>query len=522
MRILMLDKNFLVDRRITLMAESLARDGHEIHLVHTETPAGFADVSESRRRLPRPKSVLKCLAVSAGYNDYVLHPDGVGSPPPHVLEVRRRGYIDPRLRVEYAALQRQVLRSRYRSKLFVELLNYLRYPDVAVGNLRQMTSLGAFRHMAAAPFAILAVPQYIRNAIYSSPDVPNMKLRGVRELDLWETNAVRYAYKYWRPDIVVANDAVTLRAAVEIKALLGIPLVYDAHELYSYQPGIPHQKAKELFREERQLLSYVDELVVINKQQGQIMERDLDVKSWTACSNATPWPPRFDINKRYDWIRDEAAIPLNHKIILFQGGINVQRRIDLLLKGLAAVRRKDIHLVFLTFGSEIPQFKAMAEDLGIGDRVHFLDIVPWDEVLFWAASADAGIMPYQATDQNTTISSPNKMYEFIMAGTPMIGSSELINVRRVVETENFGVLVPFRSSQDYTAAIEEMFDRSRGGAERFRPALIERAHVYSWDNESTNVMVMYRRLIEKFTQEKLLQDNKLGKSSTCDVAAQPQ
>jgi glycosyltransferase involved in cell wall biosynthesis len=289
---------------------------------------------------------------------------------------------------------------------------------------------------------------------------------------------------------------VTLRAGVEIKKLLGIPLVYDAHELYSYQPGIPHDEAKRLFMEEFNLIKHVDELIVINPQQGAIMERDLNVKKWIACTNATPWPERFEITTRYDWIRDETQIPEDHKIMLFQGGINKERRIDYILRGLAAARRKDIHIVFLTFGSEIPLFREMARELGIGNRVHFLDLVPWDEMLFWAASADAGIMPYQATDQNTAISSPNKMYEFIMAGTPMIGSSDLVNVRRVVAGEQFGVLASFRNDADYTSAINEMFDERKGGPERFRPALIANAQKYSWENESKAVMAMYARLAE--------------------------
>ncbi len=497
MRVLMLDKNFLVDRRITLMADALARDGHEIHLIHLQPPPGFVDRSERRRRLPKPAAQLKTIALPPGEEDYLLHPDGIGDRPPHVEETLHPGYRDPRVsRRGMEALRSSLLR-RNANKYLAYALAYLRYPALGVKDLLDRPRLGTLRYAAATPFAVLAGPTYLRTALTRRKKAKPSRVRGVRRLDAWEEGAVRYAEDYWAPDVIVANDAITLRAAAEIKMRLGIPLVYDAHELYSYQPSVPHDLAKALFREERKLIKYVDELVVINRQQGQIMERDLGVRRWTACPNATPWPARFDIRCRYDWIRDEKDIPPDHQIILFQGGINRLRRVDYLLKGLAGATRKDVHLAFLTFGTEIPEFQQMARELGVRDRVHFLDIVPWDEMLFWAASASAGVMPYQGTDQNTVISSPNKLYEFIMAGTPVIGSSDLVNVRRIVEQENFGVLVPFRTEHDYAQAIDLMFSRRLGGPDRFRASLIEKAHKYSWDEESKGVVAMYRKLTDR-------------------------
>lgn len=497
MRVLMLDRNFLIDRRITLMAQSLAAAGHEIRLIHTKVPESFSDPSENRRRLPKHPDPMIHLAISEDGEDFTLSADGIGSAPAHIIESRRRGYRNARMRKRMGDEFRRNLRKAGSGKLSMMAEFYSRYPDIAVDHVREVTRLGPLRHIAALPFAALALPTYVRSALNRPKQIPSAKIKGARPLDSWEATVVQYAYEQWRPDVVCSNDAVTLRAGAEIKKLLNIPLVYDAHELYSYQPGIPYERAKRLFMEEFALMKLVDELIVINAQQGAIMERDFDAPGWIACSNATPWPDKFQITERYDWIRDETHIPHDHKIILFQGGINKERRIDFILRGLAGARRKDLHLVFLTFGSEIPFFKKMARDLGIGSRVHFLDLVPWDEMLFWAASADAGIMPYQATDQNTAISSPNKMYEFIMAGTPMIGSSDLVNVRRIVDEEQFGVLARFRTDGDYISAINTMFDERLGGPERFRPTLIANAQKYSWESESQSVMAMYERLAKR-------------------------
>ena len=125
-------------------------------------------------------------------------------------------------------------------------------------------------------------------------------------------------------------------------------------------------------------------------------------------------------------------------------------------------------MVFLTYKKEVPEFKALAKKLGIEHRTHFIDPGPWDEMVYRAASADVGMMPYHPHDMNTTIASPNKMYEFITAAVPMIAHQGLVNVHRILQEEGFGVTRVLDAPQDYAAAIMEVFDEKLGGAQRFR------------------------------------------------------
>ncbi|AOW12648.1 hypothetical protein LPB72_16600 [Hydrogenophaga crassostreae] len=313
-------------------------------------------------------------------------------------------------------------------------------------------------------------------------------------LDYWETEVLRFAENLDNIDIVHAHDLTALRIAVLIGEKRNIPVVYDAHELYSYQPGIFGQRKRELFETEHTLIKYCNEVVVINSDQAGVMQMDHGHGSYTPLTNATVRPIGFDVTKRYAYAREKLNLPDDAKLVLFMGGINRGRKIHLLMEG-AARAKTPVHLVFLSWGMEVQEFKLLAIELGIADRTHFVDPVPWSEVVFWAASVDAGFMPYQALDLNTRISSPNKMYEFIAAGTPMIGSSELVNVKKIVETEGFGVLIPLKDAKDYASAIDIMFDEKLGGSERFRQALIERSDQYLFESESREFAKMYDRLL---------------------------
>jgi glycosyltransferase involved in cell wall biosynthesis len=131
--------------------------------------------------------------------------------------------------------------------------------------------------------------------------------------------------------------------------------------------------------------------------------------------------------------------------------------------------------------------------MGLGAKVHFKDAVPQEEVLFWTASADAGIIPYQPVDLNNYYCSPNKLFEFIQAAVPII-ANDLPFLRKVVAAEGFGVVSKLDSVEDYAAAIEAMFDPAQGGPARFRPRLLDRATAYDWKNEEEKLLAIYENL----------------------------
>lgn len=493
MRVLMLDKNILVDRRIDLFAMSLNALGHQTRLLYLQPPESFEErFTVFVEAIPVGNTPEAEAAVSSG-----LLPR-----PAHVRDVLHPFSRDPRGRVVELD-QVTIALSKETGSLppWAKIWLALKFPEIYVQRLSLRGKLSLTERVMGAGLGFLASARGFTNFMVPPlDDYPTVAPSGVK-LTPFDRGAIRHAVEVWQPTVVTANDFPTLRAALTIKRLIGTPVIYDAHELYSYQPGVPQAEARRIFAEERRLLKQIDGLIVMNELQARVMERDFGYRGpYAVCTNATNRPQGFGVGRRYDRFRERLPIPAHHKIMLFQGGINTGRRIDFVLRGLAKARRGDVHMVFLTWGQEVPEFKAMAAELGLASRVHFLPFVDWDEVLFYAASADCGFMPYQATDQNTAISSPNKMYEFIMAGTPMIGSSDLHYVKEIVGGEGFGVVRPLRADIDYALAIEEMFDESLGGSQRFWPALIEKGDGYSWDREVAAALHLYEMVASKPTK----------------------
>jgi glycosyltransferase involved in cell wall biosynthesis len=308
--------------------------------------------------------------------------------------------------------------------------------------------------------------------------------------DSWE-QAVIAATRDESYDVIHVHDLPTLSLGVFLKKQKGAKLVYDAHELYCYLPGMSPEAQSNLKRVEGKLIRHADLVVLINDQQAARMHEDYGDFPYVCLTNATT--PDGVTATRSTQIRDRLKIPNSEKILIFQGYVSRARNIDALIEGVALSKTRP-HVVFLSWGPEIEDLKSLAKERGIADRVHFLPPVPWDQVISWAEAADVGIMPYQPTNLNTIISSPNKMYEFIMARTPMIGSSELVNVKATIDDNGFGLARRLREPQDYASAIDEILDPSKDRWTKARAALDLKWRDFTWESASKPFIESYRRM----------------------------
>ena len=461
MKILMLDKSYITDRRIVLEAEALIATGHEVILC-----AGRESLQQ------KPVEFDKHLKIYRFFTNGMLA---------HCLENTSREELD----LLFKTLGQ--FKHQEKSRLMAYFKFAIRHPKWALIELNRINApLPRFLHqLIEVVFASLtlnkaSIQQSLKNTA-----------------KYWQETIEQYIISDFKPDVIHCHDYSALETSVALSQKYQVPLIYDAHELYSYQPGLPKLVSKQIFKREKKLIQYAHACITVNQQQAAIMEKDFNFHHFLPISNATNAPKDFNPNHHYDLIRQVTQIPKDEQIMLFQGGINRLRKIDLLMEGLSQVKQK-IHLVFLTFGNGINEFKAMANDLGIADRVHFLPVVPWEDMIFWAASADVGMLPYQADDMNTKISSPNKMYEFICSATPMIASTELINVHEVLSNENFGVSYRLKEPKDYARAIEIMFDETLGGPARFKADLLQKREHYLWAHEAKLLTDFYATLAKTF------------------------
>ena len=124
-------------------------------------------------------------------------------------------------------------------------------------------------------------------------------------------------------------------------------------------------------------------------------------------------------------------------LILQGNGINEGRGGEDILQALPSL--PDTHLFVVGNGTAIPMLKSMIKQLNLTDRVTFVPRQTQEMLFNYTALADVGIALDHDFSPNFRFSLPNKIFEYIKAGTPQVVSN-LPERARIVRQYQVGVV----------------------------------------------------------------------------------
>jgi glycosyltransferase involved in cell wall biosynthesis len=180
-------------------------------------------------------------------------------------------------------------------------------------------------------------------------------------------------------------------------------------------------------------------------------------------------------------LRGFLGVRPDQRVLLYQGGLSPFRNLDVLVESMA--RLPDDRIVLAMMGKDNSmgqQLREKAQALGIlGTRVMFVPEQPASALLPWTVGADAGIIPYPHIDINTWFMSPNKLFEFMSVGLPILAPHGP-EVRRFVGDQGIGMNFHLATHDDFARAITTFF---AGPLDAWRVRAAEVAHQYTWETE---------------------------------------
>jgi glycosyltransferase involved in cell wall biosynthesis len=294
---------------------------------------------------------------------------------------------------------------------------------------------------------------------------------------------------YYRPDVVHAHDLPQLRGGLVAARRLGVPFVYDAHELYPEIGTLTKRQQDRLGRLERRLMPKCDATITVNPYIAAEMAERYRVRPPNVILNAID---PVDAGPRERRFHSMLGLAETDRVLLFQGWMSPTRGLGLLLDGVARTSPL-VHLVLMGYGDMADDLLAHAARLGIDDRVHMVPAVPQDELLHWTQAADAGVIPYPAVDLNHRYCSPNKLFEFIQAGLPIV-ANDLPYLRDVVAGEGIGALAPIEDPAAFARAIDEVLAADDVKNQAYRSQIAEIADKYSWRAQGEHLRLIYAEL----------------------------
>lgn len=300
-------------------------------------------------------------------------------------------------------------------------------------------------------------------------------------------------------DVHHGHDLTALPAALLAARRDGRPAVYDSHEIF-VDSGVNATRprwARWLIRRlERRWSGRTAALVTVNQAYAKVLTKRLRPRRTFVVHNCPPrWdPPRQPPNR----LRVAAGIPAGAPIVLYHGAFSRHRGLDELAEALLEAGLERAHLVYLGYGGQRPAVDRLAADPRFRGRVHVLNAVPPEGLLEIVAGADVDAIPLQHSSLNHWLCTPNKLFESLAAGVPVVVSNFPV-MRAIVRDDPAGPLGEVCDPAEPAsigAAIRTIIELDPGAREalheRCRTAARER---WNWETESRGLLNLYADLL---------------------------
>src|SRR5258708_3538334 len=294
-------------------------------------------------------------------------------------------------------------------------------------------------------------------------------------------------------DIYHAHDVKALPACYIAALLRRKPLIFDAHELPISERSL---RWRGLSGISRHLLS-----VMVPQCAGVIsvsppivheMSKRYHYPKVSLIRNILA----YKAVPRSDRLRQHLRLGPEVMIALYQGNLQPDRQLDRLVRAGAFLEQ---NIVIVLMGKDIEsthvELETLATRESVNDRVKILPPVPYEELLEWTTSADIGLIVYSpGQSSNVKMCLPNKLFEYLMAGLPVL-ASPLDAVADVISTYEVGRIVSSLKPEDIGAAINEMLADRGALASMRRNALEAAQHNLCWEKESQQLIRLHQDIL---------------------------
>lgn len=289
------------------------------------------------------------------------------------------------------------------------------------------------------------------------------------------------------PDVIHAHDLGTLPVGGRVARSLGIRLIYDSHELEMHR-NANYSKLVKLRRRwlESKYIRRADTVITVSESIADHLRNDYHIARPTVVMNA----PSLNEAVSYERdIRSDLNLEKDVKLAVYVGSVTINRGIELAVRAMVYIP----DAIFATVGPRQPateeEVAAIADELGVRDRIHFVDPVRPEEVVSYIRTADVSVLPIQNVCLSYYYCMPNKLLESVFAGVP-VAVANLHEMKLFVEKYRCGLVMNELDPADIARAIQEVLE-NREKYVLEAEMRDEVAEEYGWPKQSARLCLVY-------------------------------
>jgi glycosyltransferase involved in cell wall biosynthesis len=270
--------------------------------------------------------------------------------------------------------------------------------------------------------------------------------------------------------------------------------VYDARDIYVEAASLARRRGLIRWlvdRNERTAVRAVRRVITVNKPYAEVMARRWATDEPLVVLNCAPRrTPPAETSRR---IHEALGLTADQRVILYHGKFSPNRGIEQLIAAMEHVGENAV-LVLLGFGELQDYLASLGAQPAVAGRVRILPAVPPSDLLDWVASADIVAMPIQPSTLNHRLTTPNKLFEAIAVGAPVV-ASDLPGMAPIVREIDAGVLVDPTDAAAIAEACRTILAASpESNKERRGRILRAAAETYNWERQADVLFAEYARL----------------------------
>lgn len=294
-------------------------------------------------------------------------------------------------------------------------------------------------------------------------------------------------------DLIVANDLDTLLPAHLAAKTRRKPLIYDTHEYFTGSPEVSGRPFRKWFWEclENLLFPRQKTIITVNHSIARLYEKKFGKRMHVVRNMPRYCVPGEQITKK------ELGLPENKHIILLQGsGINIDRGAEELITAMQPEYGiENSLLLIIGSGNVIEHLKKLVMDRNLGERVWFLPKMPFEKLMQYTAAATFGVSLDKPDSINYLFSLPNKLFDYIMAGIPVL-VSDLPEVRQVVEKYKVGKIAHNHDPVHIARCIAEMLS-NHDQLKQWKSNCFKASKELNWEAEEHIIRQIYQKYLSQ-------------------------
>jgi glycosyltransferase involved in cell wall biosynthesis len=294
-------------------------------------------------------------------------------------------------------------------------------------------------------------------------------------------------------DLIHAHDLSLLNAAIWTKKKINTTILMDLHENYPYliknakhtQKGLGKWLSdyKQWIEFEKVTIPQADYVVcVVEEMKERMLQFD-------------PRPNRYFVYQNV--VNSESILPYevkpaeNELKMIYVGGITPSRGIKTVIEAISKLKKRGEKVLFNIYGqgSYVEELMDFAEEKGVENKVVFHGNIPQEDVFEKIQEHDVAIIPHYKSVQNDC-SSPNKLFQYLSTGTPVI-TSDCNSLERIVTKHDVGLVYSNNDSNELAEILVEAKENSDDLIEKGKNGYDLVIEKFNTDNEGEILIKMY-------------------------------